>query len=477
MRVRPPSPGSAGQPERAGATQRPSQGPALPAAGRGGFFHALTAPLRFLKTQFTRRQEKQRLLKNIQLPQKGSAALYAVLRSTRSLLPTLPLETLERLSALFQDPNFIDVLEGSYSSSDPRTGIEALQQLLSSPPGEEVMDSLKELDLLLGGRLSSKEKIDFAKGLQTLSETNRLQYYSILVAAKAMQAKRPILTTSVSKEALALKDIRYNLPFPQTIQEKSLYSLLDEVLDITFCDNTQLLQYQMEASAAPPQFPGRDVPCMRTRSASPTSLAEEFRIPIKWDKQTYTLSDYSTEIYVTDPKTFETTAIKLALPGDQPLTEKEAKNRLLTIAKILSTGNQTLGDTSLNAFCQQLEKRFAQALADFNASENWPRRGFSLEQARNQSPLGIAQQGNLYLVEGQLSLLPPTIAEQHPQLAFLQEDDQFDLNFGRETLAGMEFVSCDMTYKGMTERIYYETQPSDLHLQRNKLLLKAKVLS
>lgn len=248
--------------------------------------------------------------------------------------------------------------------------------------------------------------------------------------------QRPRFPSNEMKEQLitahfSILNILRNLPEAFDRFAKIFSEIVGEVQDGATAINSQILAENVLTFIDSEE---KEIPYLAPRNPSPFSLLQEFHVQTPILEKSDQEIDFKghLEVYFTHPRTLETTTIRLPLPIEGPMTQTMVREQLFVLQSMFMRRNafntaykQTHLDPAqgddlrkrFNLFCDWAEERLAEALADFNGSDTFPERGFSLRTAEmtrfldqplsaNAAYLAMSQRSLFRLDDGRLSLLP-----------------------------------------------------------------------
>lgn len=335
---------------------------------------------------------------------------------------------------------------------------------LSREKQKLLFESLKTLPLvnqLIGG-LSPQGKQEYVQAwIENANELNAedfkqflKQYTTHLQDAEHLQSLRPFVYDQSSPEQtkLALGFFEFfNEPVFQNPANR-LAPFDSALRDLSAIGNRQILQYSIAAlyMGATDRLGQRTIPILIQRT-SQYGLTNQIGIPLILNGPDEEMLNElpMPEVYLTNPTTMETRAVRVPLPFKYPISVGEAKKRLELLKIYLGTPKrfnkemiafgipETERESLQAAFLEydaKLAVAFGNALGDFNSTPTRSRETTARSQpataALIQNPysqsaaIQAAQSRNLFLLkDGTLSLLPSGPGENHRQIGTISSKE------------------------------------------------------
>ena len=285
------------------------------------------------------------------------------------------------------------------------------------------------------------------------------QFTAHLKHAESLQNRRPEVFDQGSAERWALFNESLNMAqqWPDQYKRLQLYDMC--VRDTTVIENRQILQYSIanvfEDTANPKN---RTIPELTARTSTggrdaPFGLFNQIGIsatlPHGNENEVVHHFHPTVEVYLTDPFSMETRAVRLNLPIDENLTIGDTRKQLVLLQDFvgmpqrfasefaksgLPEGDKERLHQKFAHFDQELTTIFGQALGDFNSTPTRPKETSARQQPANaagirnpDSPafaIESAKLRNLFLLtDGALSLIPSGPGEQHRGIGTVSQQE------------------------------------------------------
>jgi|GEM_PF-3442829 len=409
-------------------------------------------------------------------------------------LSKLSTEDLPFFESLLTTPEGIQLLEKHLVNNPNRANLSAafatLPHVAKLIGRLSPADQLKYLEawILYGEELGTVEFKELAKNFE-----------AHITYAEHLQNLRPKVFEKESEEAVKLFGYFYACTEIAPDIAKRLLPFHLGIQDTSAIYNLQIVQNSIAALyAGPTSVAGvRTIPVVEGRlqdfdSSIYNQIAIPFTLKDRPDDEVINFNA-STEVYLTDPFTMETRAVRVALPISGKMTVKEAKKQLKLLQHVVGVPEafdgvfedvdlpleqkETLRNKFL-AFSKRIATIFQRNLQDFNSTPTRPRESTVRSDPTNVNAirdpdssffaLQSAKQRNLFLLNDKtLSLIPSGPGEIHKQIGTLSDDEY--INASKILLGTLTSTPLVMPELDENEDVEFKDATLSIHVSEEKL--------